>query len=40
LDILQDAFMTQFNKLVQNEVMDVEADIGLLEKTLHLEGGL
>ncbi|NLL54482.1 MAG: hypothetical protein GX246_04950, partial [Clostridiales bacterium] len=40
LDILQDAFMTQFNKLVQNEVMDVEADIGLLEKTLHLEGEL
>ncbi|MGI6671527.1 MAG: 5-bromo-4-chloroindolyl phosphate hydrolysis family protein [Christensenellales bacterium] len=40
LDILQDAFMKQFNKLVQNEVMDVEADIDLLEKTLHLEGGL
>lgn len=40
LDILQDAFMTQFNKLMQNEVMDVEADIDLLEKTLHLEGGL
>lgn len=40
LDLLQGAFMTQFNKLVQNEVMDVEADIDLLEKTLHLEGGL
>lgn len=40
LDILQDAFMKQFNKLMQNEVMDVEADIDLLEKTLHLEGGL
>ena len=40
LDVLHDAFMTQFNKLVQNEVMDVEADIDLLEKTLHLEGGL
>lgn len=40
LDVLQDAFMTQFNKLVQNEVMDVEADIDLLEKTLHVEGGL
>jgi hypothetical protein len=40
LDILQDAFMAQFNKLMQNEVMDVEADIDLLEKTLHMEGGL
>lgn len=40
LDILQGAFMTQFNKLMQNEVMDIEADINLLEKTLHLEGGL
>lgn len=40
LDILHDAFMTQFNRLMQNEVMDVEADIDLLEKTLHLEGGL
>jgi 5-bromo-4-chloroindolyl phosphate hydrolysis protein len=40
LDILHDAFMTQFNKLMQNEVMDVEADIDLLEKTLHMEGGL
>lgn len=40
LDILQDAFMTQFNRLMQNEVMNVEADIDLLEQTLHLEGGL
>ena len=40
LDILHDAFMKQFNKLMQNEVMDVEADIDLLEKTLHLEDGL
>ncbi|MDI9520423.1 MAG: 5-bromo-4-chloroindolyl phosphate hydrolysis family protein [Bacillota bacterium] len=40
LDILYDAFMAQFNKLMQNEVMDVEADIDLLEKTLHMEGGL
>lgn len=40
LEVLQDAFMSQFNKLMQNEVMDVEADIDLLEKTLHLEGGL
>lgn len=40
LDILHDAFMKQFNKLMQNEVMDVEADIELLEKTLHMEGGL
>lgn len=40
LDILYDAFMEQFNKLMQNEVMDVEADIDLLEKTLHMEGGL
>ncbi|NMD37764.1 MAG: hypothetical protein GYA87_03675 [Christensenellaceae bacterium] len=40
LDILHDAFMKQFNKLMQNEVMDVEADINLLEKTLHLEEGL
>ena len=40
LDILHKAFMEQFNKLVQNEVMDVEADIALLEKTLQMEGGL
>ena len=40
LDILHDAFMKQFNKLMQNEVMDVAADIDLLEKTLHLEDGL
>lgn len=40
LDILHKAFMEQFNKLVQNEVMDVEADIDLLEKTLQMEGGL
>lgn len=38
VDILQDAFMEQFNKLMANEVMDVEADIKLLENTLKMEG--
>lgn len=38
LDILQEAFMGQFNKLMAHEVMDVEATIQLLEKTLKMEG--
>lgn len=38
LDTLYEAFMAQFNKLMANEVMDVEADIQLLEKTLKMEG--
>jgi 5-bromo-4-chloroindolyl phosphate hydrolysis protein len=38
LDTLYDAFMAQFNKLMANEMMDVEADIQLLEKTLKMEG--
>lgn len=38
MDILHDAFMGQFNKLMQNELIDVEADIRLLENTLKMEG--
>lgn len=38
LDHLYQAFMGQFSKLMQNELMDVEADIELLEKTLKMEG--
>ncbi len=38
MDVLYDAFTNQFDRLVQNEVLDVEADIKALEETLHLEG--
>lgn len=38
MDALHDAFVSQFNKLMQNEILDVEVDIELLEKTLKLEG--
>ncbi|MDO5021796.1 MAG: 5-bromo-4-chloroindolyl phosphate hydrolysis family protein [Eubacteriales bacterium] len=38
MDILYEAFTKQFGRLVQNEVLDVEADIKTLEETLHLEG--
>lgn len=37
VDTLRRAFMGQFNKLIQNELMDVEADIELLESTLRTE---
>lgn len=35
---LKDAFQLQFEKIVQNEVMDMEADLNLLKQTLISEG--
>lgn len=37
LEILNKAFTNQFNKLLQNEMMDIEADIKVLEQTLKME---
>lgn len=39
LPILNDAFEKQFTHLMQGELMDVEADIDLLNSTLKMEGG-
>lgn len=38
LNILQEAFRKQFVKLASNEILDIESDIQLLEKTLKEEG--
>lgn len=38
LVILQEAFKKQYVKLVANDMMDIEADINLLENTLREEG--
>ena len=35
---LKDAFQMQFGKLMQNELMDMEADLNLLKQTLRSEG--
>lgn len=35
---LKSAFDMQFEKLMQNELMDMEADLNLLRQTLHSEG--
>lgn len=35
---LKDAFQMQFQKLMQNELMDMEADLNLLKQTLRSEG--
>lgn len=35
---LQAAFQMQFEKLMQNELMDMEADLNLLKQTLYSEG--
>lgn len=35
---LKEAFQMQFEKLLQNELMDMEADLNLLKQTLHSEG--
>ncbi len=35
---LKDAFRMQFQKLMQNELMDMEADLNLLRQTLRSEG--
>ena len=35
---LKDAFRMQFQKLMQNELMDMEADLNLLRQTLRAEG--
>ena len=34
MDILYDAFTKQFSRLMRNELMDVEADIKMLEESL------
>lgn len=39
LPMLNQAFEKQFTRLMEGELMDVEADIALLEKTLKMEGG-
>lgn len=38
LPVLDNAFERQFTHLMEGELMDVEADIGLLESTLKMEG--
>ena len=35
---LKEAFQMQFEKLLQNELMDMEADLNLLKLTLRSEG--
>ena len=35
---LKEAFQMQFEKLLQNELMDMEADLNLLKQTLRSEG--
>ena len=37
LVILNDAFKKQFERLMENEIMDIDSDIDLLEKTLKME---
>ena len=39
MPMLNQAFEKQFTRLMEGELMDVEADIALLEKTLKMEGG-
>ena len=36
--MLKDAFALQFEKLMQNELMDMDADLNLLKQTLRAEG--
>ncbi|MBO4981618.1 MAG: 5-bromo-4-chloroindolyl phosphate hydrolysis family protein [Lachnospiraceae bacterium] len=38
VDTLNAAFCMQFEKLMQNELMDMEADLNLLKQTLYSEG--
>lgn len=38
VDTLKGAFQMQFEKLMQNELMDMEADLNLLKQTLRSEG--
>ena len=38
IDTLKSAFSLQFEKLMQNELMDMEADLNLLKQTLRSEG--
>ena len=35
---MKSAFSLQFEKLMQNELMDMEADLNLLKQTLRSEG--
>ena len=39
LPVLNRAFERQFTRLMEGELMDVEADIELLKSTLKMEGG-
>ncbi len=38
LPVLNDAFETQFTRLMQGELMDAEVDIEMLNNALHMEG--
>ena len=38
IDTLKSAFSLQLEKLMQNELMDMEADLNLLKQTLRSEG--
>ena len=38
VSVLKDAFALQFEKLMQNELMDMDADLNLLKQTLRAEG--
>ena len=38
VSVLKDAFALQFEKLMQNELMDMDADLHLLKQTLRAEG--
>ena len=38
VSVLKDAFVLQFEKLMQNELMDMDADLNLLKQTLRAEG--
>ena len=37
LPVLQEAFERQFTNLMHGELMDVEADISVLESMIHME---
>ena len=39
LPVLNEVFDKQFTKFMEGELMDVEAEIALLENTLKMEGG-
>ena len=39
LPVLNEVFDKQFTKFMEGELMDVDAEISLLENTLKMEGG-